>query len=286
MPTATLHDGASIEFEIHGDGPALLLPLNPRPADDPVKAAEAAQWGADLSLGHTLVTGLSDAFRVIAFDYEGHVLTRPKPATLTPDNLARDILAVAGAAGADRFAYYGYSWLALTGLQLAIRTDRLSALVMGGFPPIGGPYKEMLAVTAATHRMALDPQPATPAGETAETGEAAEAGDWGGVQVSMSPEQTQQFVTLYEALQNFDEPAAQERVGCPRLCFAGANDVIEYGPRWGGVTVDIAGPFTARRAEMEAHGWDVRLLDGLDHMSGMHGAAVLPLIRPWLAGVL
>ncbi|MFI6497795.1 alpha/beta fold hydrolase [Nonomuraea typhae] len=277
MPTATLHDGASIEFEIHGDGPALLLPVNPRPAGDPVKAAEAARWGADLSLGHTLVTGLSDAFRVIAFDYEGHVLSRPKPGTLTPDNLVRDILAVAGAAGVDRFAYYGYSWLALTGLQLAIRTDRLSALVMGGFPPIGGPYEAMLAVTAATHRMALDPQPAAPAGE---------AGDWGGVPVSMTPEQTRQFVTLYEALREFDEAAAQERVGCPRLCFAGAGDVIEYGPRWGGVTVDIAGPFTARRAEMEAHGWDVRLLDGLDHMSGMQAAAVLPLIRPWLAGVL
>jgi hypothetical protein len=48
-----------------------------------------------------------------------------------PDDHAR-------AAGAERFAYYGYSWLALSGLQLAIRTDRLAALVMGGFDDLVG----------------------------------------------------------------------------------------------------------------------------------------------------
>ena len=54
---------------------------------------------------------------MVAFDYEGHVLQVPKPDTLTPANLAADLLAVADAAGADRFAYYGYSWLALAGLS-------------------------------------------------------------------------------------------------------------------------------------------------------------------------
>jgi pimeloyl-ACP methyl ester carboxylesterase len=92
------------------------------------------------ALGRSLIDGLSDAFQVVAFDYEGQVLQVPKPDTLTPANLAGDLLAVADAAGADRFAYYGYSWLALAGLQLAIRTDRLAALVMGGLPPIDGPY--------------------------------------------------------------------------------------------------------------------------------------------------
>lgn len=32
-----------------------------------------------------------------------------------------------------KFSYYGYSWLALVGLQLAIRTNRLESLIMGGF---------------------------------------------------------------------------------------------------------------------------------------------------------
>lgn len=273
MPTATLHDGSTIEIEIHGDGPAVLLPVNPKPTEDAAKAAEMRKWGADPELGHNLVAGLSDGFRVVAFDYEGHVLAQPKPGTLTPDNIARDVLAVADAAGAGSFAYYGYSWLALAGMQVALRTDRLAALVMGGFPPIGGPYAEMLAVTAATHRMAVEPQDAP---------RPAEAGAWGNVSVSMSPDQTRQFVTLYEALQSFDDRAAQHGIGCPRLCFAGSADVIEYGPTWGDVVVNIAGPFLDERAELERLGWDVRVLDGLDHIQAMQAAQVLPVLRPWL----
>jgi hypothetical protein len=56
------------------------------------------------ALGRSLIDGLSDAFQVAAFDDEGHVLQVPKPSTLTPADLARDLLAVADAVGADRFA--------------------------------------------------------------------------------------------------------------------------------------------------------------------------------------
>ncbi|MEV0146189.1 MULTISPECIES: alpha/beta hydrolase [unclassified Nonomuraea] len=272
---ATLHDGAEIDVEINGDGPAVLLPVNPRPVEGP-QAEEMRKWGADPALGRTLIDGLADRFTVVAFDYEGHVLAQPKPDTLTPANVAADLLAVADAAGADRFAYYGYSWLALSGLQLAVRTDRLSALVMGGYPPIGGPYAAMLAVTTATHTMATDPAPEEPDGEPGEPG------DWSKAKVEMTPGQTQQFVTLYEGLRGFDDLAVQSRVTCPRLCFAGSADVIRYDERWGGVVVDIAGPFTERRDEMESLGWEVRVLDGLDHTGAMQPGAVLPILRPWL----
>jgi pimeloyl-ACP methyl ester carboxylesterase len=234
------------------------------------------QWGADPSLGRSLVTGLSDAFRVVTFDYESHVLATPKPDTLTPVNVAHDVLAVADAVGADRFAYYGYSWLAAIGLQLAIRTDRLSSLVMGGFPPVDGPYPEMLQVTTAAHEMAVEaersPQPA----------EVPQAGDWSSVSVSMSEAQTRQFVTLYRALRDFDDRAAQTRISCPRLCFVGSADEIEYGEKWGNVQVSMAGPLVERRAELEALGWEVRILDGLDHTQAMQAAQVLPIIRQWL----
>ena len=119
-------------------------------------AEQMRAWGADPSLGHTLATGLAEAgFRVVTADYEGHLVQHPKPTTLTAAAVAADLLAIADAAGADRFAYYGYSWLALAGLQLALRTDRLTALAMGGYPPLGGPYAAMLSVTAAAHRMAI-----------------------------------------------------------------------------------------------------------------------------------
>ncbi|MER6949597.1 alpha/beta hydrolase [Nonomuraea sp. NPDC000554] len=279
MPSATLHDGSAIEIEIHGDGPTVLLPVNPTPADEGPQAEEMRKWGADPSLGHSLLTGLRDAFRVVAFDYEGHVRAHPKAETLTPDNVARDLLAVADAAGADRFAYYGYSWLAVIGMQLAIRTDRLTALVMGGYPPVGGPYAEMLGVTTATHRMVVEPQSSPPS-------QPAEVGDWENAPVSMSQDQTRQYVTLYEALQGFDDRAAQDRIGCPRLCFAGSADKIQYGPKWDDILVDIAGPILARRAELEGLGWDVRVLDGLDHMQAMQANQVIPVVHPWLASKL
>lgn len=282
MKEAQMHDGSRIEIEIRGEGPALLLPVNPRPVEGP-QADEMRKWGADPALGRSLIDGLCDRYRVVAFDYEGRVLSEPKPDTLTPANVARDFLAVADAAGAEKFAYYGYSWLALSGMQLALRTNRLAALVMGGFPPIDGPYREMLSVTNATYEMSRSAPPERPATEEpAAQGTAADEYDWDNVNVAMSVSQTRQFVTFYRELQAFDDRAAQRAIACPRLCFAGTADVIEYGERWGGVRVNIAGPLLSGRRELEAFGWDVRTLEGLDHAKAMQAANVLPVIRPWL----
>jgi pimeloyl-ACP methyl ester carboxylesterase len=288
MPEARLHDGSAIEVQVHGQGPALLLPVNPRPVEGP-QADELRRWGNDPALGRSLIDGLADAYQVVAFDYEGHVLQVPKPDTLTPDNLAGDFLAVADAAGVERFAWYGYSWLALAGLQLAIRTDRLTALAMGAWPPLGGPYAEMLRVTLATHDLASAPSnarqgatgdaTATPASEPASSPEEL---DWSTVEVTLSEAQTRQFVTLYQALEGFDDHSVLPRLSCPRLCFVGSADEIDYGQRWGGVHVSIAGPLVQRRAELEAAGWQVQVLDGLDHTQAMQAANVLPVLRPWL----
>jgi pimeloyl-ACP methyl ester carboxylesterase len=282
MPAARLHDGSTIAIEVHGHGPTVLLAVNPQPVQGP-QAEELRRWGNDPALGRSLIDGLSDAFRVVAFDYEGHVLQAPKPDTLTPANVAGDLLAVADAAGADRFAYYGYSWLALAGLQLAIRTDRLAALVMGGFPPLDGPYPEMLQVTTATHELASS-APSTPTSPPAE--EPPDELDWSQVEVSLSEAQTRQFVTLYQALQDFDDRAAQDQIRCPRLCFVGSADEITYDQRWGGVHVSLAGPVLNRRAELDALGWEVRVLEGLDHIQAMQATQVLPILRPWLTSKL
>ena len=284
MTNATLHDGSTIEIEIHGTGPTLLLPVNPQTVAGP-SAETMRQWGADPALGHSLIKGLSDAFRVVAFDYEGECIRRPKPDTLTPANAASDLLAVADAAGAERFAYYGYSWLALIGLQLAIRTDRLSALIMGGFPPLNGPYAEMLSVTTAAHEMAIEAAAQNDEG-IARQQTAVEAGDWSSVQITVPPEQTRQFVTLYQELQGFDDHAAQAQITCPRLCFAGSADEIQYGAKWGDVLVSIAGPIIAERAELKSLGWEVQVLDGLDHLQAMQAKQVVPILRPWLTSQL
>lgn len=263
----TLHDGKTIDIEIYGQGPNLLLPVNPHPIEGEL-AEQYRQYGNDPALGRNLINGLSDVFRVIAFHYEGHVMDAPKPDTLTPDNIAADVLAIADAAQAERFAYYGYSWLAVLGLQLALRTDRLTALIMGGYPPVEGPYAEMLGVTAAAHDMAVNPKPAD------------ENDEWGGV--SASPNQTRQFLTLYEALRGFDDRAVQSRITCPRLCFVGSADRIQYGSNWNNLLVNIADPVIRNKAELEQLGWEVKVLEELDHTQAMQPANVLPLLRPWL----
>lgn len=270
---ATLADGSQIEIEIYGQGHTLLLPVNPRPIEGE-QAAQMRQYGADPALGQSLIQGLYDQVRVVAFDYEGHLRQTPRPQTLTADAVASDLLAIADAAGAARFAYYGYSWLAVIGLQLAIRTNRLSALVMGGFPPINAPYAEMLKVTTIAYKMAGgDPD-----------FKLSEEDEWS--TAALGKDQTQQYVTLYQSLQAFDDVAAQSQVTCPRLCFVGSADEIQYGENWGNVFVSLAASIIDGQARLKALGWDVRVLDGLDHMQAMQAAQVVPILRSWLPSVL
>ena len=276
---AVLHDGSIIHVTLHGDGPALVLPVRLEPYE-PAAAETMRKWGGDPDLGPALVRGLSGSNRLIVADYERHRMAQPAAETLTPDNLAADLLAIADAADAAVFGYYGYSWLALSGLQLALRTDRLRALAMGGFPPLDGPYQSMLAVTRAAHAMST--QEADPAWVPVDD---AEPGDWDSAAVQTTEAQTRQFVTLYEALQDFDDSAAEVRNDLRRLAFAGAEDKIDYSPQWGGVTVRIGEPLARRRDELTAAGWDVQVLPGLDHLGAMHSSTVLPILSGWLRSV-
>ena len=42
------------------------------------------------------------------------------------------------------------------------------ALIMGGYPPVDGPYSEMLKVTKATHEMTIHPEKAAAANPDSE----------------------------------------------------------------------------------------------------------------------
>jgi pimeloyl-ACP methyl ester carboxylesterase len=271
---ATLHDGTTIAVHVAGRGPAIVLPVRST-VREPGVAETMRAWGADPDLGPGLIRVLARDHQVIAADYEAHRMAHPAPWSLTPDVLAVDVLAIADAAGIDRFAWYGYSWLGLTGFQVALRTDRLTALAMGGFPPLGGPYRPMLAVTRAAHAWSLEPRPEQP-------GTAPEPGDWSSVSVQTTPDQTQQFVTLYEALQDFDEASAVRMIRVPRLVVAGADDDIAYGPGWGDTLVRIGGALADHAAELRSLGWTVHVLPGLDHLGAMHADVVLPRLRSWL----
>ena len=150
---ARLHDGSTIAVEVHGRGPTVLLPVNPQPVEGP-QAEELRRWGADPALGRSLIDGLSDAFQVVAFDYENHVLQVPKPDTLTPANVAGDLLAVADAAGADRFATTATPGWRSPGSSSGSARPACGA-GHGRVPATGRAYTEMLQVTEATHEMAI-----------------------------------------------------------------------------------------------------------------------------------
>src|SRR5690625_7625190 len=99
-----MHDGNTINVVIQGNGHTILMPVNTFPIEGE-QADEMKNWGVDSSLGKSLMDGLSDRYRVVAFDCVSHVLSYATPETLIPDSVAGDILAIAAATHTDKLAY-------------------------------------------------------------------------------------------------------------------------------------------------------------------------------------
>lgn len=250
MPTARAHNGDDIYFEMYGEGPALVCYA------DPALPADAPEADLMRRLCTGLREGLTDRYRIVLISYPG---AHPFQ-TMTPENVTRDLLAVADAAGLDDFTWWGYSWGGVIGLQLALRTDRLTGLAVTGFPPLDGPYREMLQMTLGS----AQPSHLDDLGSSVE-------------QTTMI-EKMRQSATYYEALQDFDDRDANTRLDLPRLCFVGTDDVVVGGD----VVVRIGDTVTDTRSELEALGWEVHLLDGLDHIGAVEPDVVVPLLRGWM----
>jgi len=287
----TLLNGSQLEVGLTGaqDRSVIMLPT----AKKSVTGQEAETlklWGVDPELGAKFIDGLSDEFQILHFDYEGHYMAHPHPEHFTPEYIAQDLLRIADQMNVNRFSYYGYSWLALVGLQLALRTDRMESLIMGGFPPYEGPYEEMRVVTSKTYEGALKQQHEE-SGELHSTEALMKAEelspdelDWDNVELKIDPAQTKQFATLYQGLIDFDDQRIQTQLNIPRLAFAGEKDTIVYGEKFGSVTVDIAGQLQKHKPMLENLGWTVKIIKGadMDHIKAMQPITVLPIIQPWL----
>lgn len=285
----TLSDGSTLEVGLAGkpSRPIIMLPIAKKSVTDQ-EAESLKMWGVDPDLGQHFVEGLSDLFQVLHFDYEGHRFQHPQPDHLTAEYIANDFLHIADEMGVDTFSYYGYSWLALAGLQLALRTNQLESLIMGGFPPYEGPYQEMLTVTAKTHEQALQSSPSSSSQNSHQDAVSPEEYDWDQVQVTLDPAQTKQFLTLYQSLSDFDDTSVHGDLSLPKLAFAGEADRIVYGENFGRVTVDIAGALRKNEPTLRQFGWDVVIIPGnvMDHTKAMQPETVLPVIKPWLAANL
>jgi len=244
-----------VHWSLHGSGRPLMIGM-------PLMASHAAIFGAE---GEPVLRGylerLTDRYAVLLVDYPSIGKSRDiAPEALTADRVAADLLGTASAAGFDRFAYWGYSWGGAAGLQLAHRTDRLSALVVGGWPPLGAPTAALLE---ATRRKQAAPEPSS-------------------MKVLRSVDQYRQWETFYASLEGWDEAASVARIACPKLALFGAEgDLVEAG-----ISVPIASTIRARRAELEAQGWQVVEIAGEGHGVTAKPELVVPPVRRFLDAAL
>lgn len=191
---------------------------------------------------------LARRYRVVVIEYPPQDQSQAFIDAFTADRVCNDILAVADQAGAERFAWYGFSWGGVVGLQLATRTSRLTALACGGWPPLGGQYRETLATAEA-------------------------AANRGGNRL---------YVNFYRSIRDWPEREEVAKLRVPRLVFAGRRDQFVAG----GGNIRI-GPLVAEhRMELENMGWMVRLVPDFGHELGGRPDIVTPILREFLDPVL
>lgn len=243
MPYATAADGAQLYYEVRGtQGPFLFL----GPAIG--ESASQPRW---LRLNRGYAADLSRDYRVILLDQmrgSGRSEARHPP-LYTPTVCASDLLAVADAAGARRFAWCGFSWGAVIGLQLALRSDRVTALLCGGWPVLDGHYDWCLGAARAMATRA----PMRWIRPLRESGE--RLAQYYGVLAQWSAEDQRRQVAALE---------------CPRLLFIGEQDRAGHG---------LADTVRKTQPELEALGWRVTWLPGAGHTVSRHAQRILPVIR-------
>jgi len=247
---------SGVYYEVHGrSGPPLFLAF-------PVTATPDALPSAGGSpVGPRFLARLTDRYRVLVADYPsvGRSTTVP-PAEFTVDRVCADLLGVADAAGFHHFAWWGGTFGAIVGIQLATRTDRLTALVSAGWPPLGGPYAAMLE---GTRLNAPDPPPHARA-------------------ILRDPSQYAQWVTFYESLAGWPEATDVARIACPRLVAFGANAEADVA----GIPLRPAATIRERRAELEALGWRVVEVSDRDSALILDPETLVPVVRRFLDSVL
>jgi pimeloyl-ACP methyl ester carboxylesterase len=132
----TSKDGTRIAYDVGGSGPVLMLLHG--------GGGTRRDWH---NAGY--VARLSTDFTVVTIDIRGNGES-DKPLSSSAyaiDKLTSDVLAVADAVGADRFALWGFSYGANIGRYLAARTDRVRAMAYIGIPfgaAASGEFRQMI----------------------------------------------------------------------------------------------------------------------------------------------
>ena len=252
-----LDPSTGVFHALHGppQGRPLMITL-------PLMASFGEIFGAEMEpLLQGYLDRLTDRYRVLLVDYPSIGRSRDiAPEDLSADRVCADLLGVARAAGFGRFAYWGYSWGGNVGLQLAARTDRLDALVVGGWPALGGPYETLLE---AARRKQPNPEPSS-------------------LKVLRSPAQYAQWIHYGQSIAGWNERDAVAQITCPRMnVFGSEADLVEAG-----LAVPIASRIRAHRGELQALGWHVHEVTGHGHGLCMQPDVAVPPVRAFLDEVL
>lgn len=235
----TAPTGGELKYEVYGEtGPFIIF------------THATADYG-DRRTQKPYIDALGESYRLVFIKYPP---TEPQRFDLPAEGVAADYLALADAVGAETFFYYGYSWGCVSGLQLAIRTDRLTAFACGGFPVIDGPYAEMLkfARKAAAGPVTID-----------------------GVTVDQTG-YARQLQSFYESVEGFDDRAAQDKLSMPRLSFVGAEDKVIINDT---LVADFGETAIENQEELEALGWQTLIVPEKNHLEVLVPDVAVPLIK-------
>ena len=245
---------APIHFEVHGpeDGLPLFLGF-------PLFASYAEIFGAERAVvKEGFLSRLTDRHRVLLVDYPNVGRTfAPPPAEMTPDRVYSDLLSVADAAGFERFAYCGHLWGAVNGLMLASRSDRVTALICGTWPPLGAPYADMLR---GVELQLAEPPPHA-------------------MVILRDPGQYAQWHTFYLGMQGWDEVEAVAAITCPRLALIGSEAESSVA----GIPLRLVERVREARPALEGMGWEVREIAGAETGAILDAEVMVPEMRRFLA---
>jgi 3-oxoadipate enol-lactonase len=126
-------DGATLHYEVHGEGPALALVHG--------SGGNGLSWWQQVPV-------LSRRRRVVVFDHRGFGRSTCPPEALDPVRFASDLRAVLDHAGVTRAALVCQSMGGWTGVGFALaHPERTAALVLAGTP--GGVFTPRIAADAA-----------------------------------------------------------------------------------------------------------------------------------------
>jgi pimeloyl-ACP methyl ester carboxylesterase len=239
---ATSSLGIDIYYHVYGNptGPNLFL---------------TAPCYASLGLFYTTsyLPYFVDRYKVLVADYPYGTGLTPRLASwtqLTVEQVCSDYLAIADAAGMSQFAFSGYSFGGSAAQQLATRTNRLTAVALGGWPALGAPHAELLAICSALS--AVDFLDLT--------------------NVRMN-------VAYYQSLQSWPEYPNVSALTMPRLNYVDAQDVTNIL----GHEANMIARFRENRGTLDSLGWTTtEVSSGGGHSGGQAAHIACPVIRSFL----